>query len=452
MGSAVPVLTEPSSGIWPDGLAWHNSHYASDGSAASLEMTHPIHAVAGAVVLRRLRRWSGSMLRITLPDGSRRSFGPGNSPRQVRLDVHHPRFFARSLMGGTTGMGESYMAGEWSSDDLTALLQEALHNGPRLGLESRASLVARLLSAWRHRRRANTRTGSQRNIQAHYDLGNAFYRLFLDETLTYSCARWPEGCDDLATAQRTKMQEICNKLSLCPEHHVLEIGSGWGGFALHAAQNIGCRVTGITISREQFELSRRRVAEAGLSDRIDIRFCDYRELDGQFDRIVSIEMFEAVGRAYWRRFFEVCARALRPGGRMLLQTIAIPDADVGAPYRGAGWISRYIFPGGLLPAMCEIAEAVSTPHRGLAVWQVDEIGPHYVRTLDAWRSRFWSRIEDVRRLGFDETFVRMWDLYLAVCSAAFATGQIRDVQVLLGHVGETRAPSSQSVVAAGAAS
>ena len=440
----------PSAEAWPDGPAWHNSPCASDGSASSIEMTNPIHAVAGAVILRRLRRWSGSTLRLRLPDGSRRSFGPGNAPRQVRADIHHARFFARALLGGTTGMGESYMAGEWSSDDLTALLQESLRNGPRLGLESRASLVARLLSAWRHRRRANTRTGSRRNIQAHYDLGNAFYRLFLDETLTYSCARWPEGCDDLATAQRAKMQDICGKLGLGPEHHVLEIGSGWGGFALHAARNTGCRVTGITISREQLELSRRRVAEAGLSDRIDIEFCDYREIEGQFDRIVSIEMFEAVGRAYWRRFFEVCARVLRPGGRMLLQTIAIPDADIDVPYRGAGWISRYIFPGGLLPAMCEIAEAVGAPRGGFAVRQVDEIGPHYVRTLDVWRSRFWSRIEDVRRLGFDETFVRMWDLYLASCSAAFATGQTRDVQVLLERVGETAAPSRRSVAAAAA--
>ena len=411
-------------------------------------MINPIHAAAAAVMLRRLRRWSGSTLRLRLPDGSRRSFGPKDAPRQAHVELHHSRFFTRVVLGGTTGVGESYMAGEWSSDDLTALLQEALRNGPRLGLESHASLLARLLNAWRYRRRTNTRAGSERNIQAHYDLGNAFYRLFLDESLTYSCARWPEGCDDLATAQRLKLEDICDKLDLGPGHHVLEIGSGWGGFALHAAQTTGCRVTGITISREQFELSRRRAAEAGLSDRAEFHFCDYRDLQGQYDRVVSIEMFEAVGRAYWRRFFEVCERALRPGGRMLLQTIAIPDADIDVPYRGAGWISRYIFPGGLLPAMCEIDAAAATPRGALAVRQVDEIGPHYVRTLDAWRSRFWSRIDDVRRLGFDESFVRMWDFYLAVCSAAFATGYIRDVQVLLEHVGESAAPSGASIAPA----
>ncbi|MCY4114306.1 MAG: cyclopropane-fatty-acyl-phospholipid synthase [Chloroflexi bacterium] len=413
-------------------------------------MINPLHAAAGALILRRLHRWSGSTLRLKLPDGSRRDFGPSDAPRRVHADVHHARFFARLLLGGTTGAGESYMAGEWSSTDLKALLQETLRNGPRLGLESHASLLARLLNAWRHRRRANTKVGSQRNIHAHYDLGNDFYRLFLDESLTYSCARWPEGCDDLATAQRAKMRDICDKLDLGPDHHVLEIGSGWGGFALHAAQTTGCRVTGITISREQLEHSRKRVAEAGLRDRVDIQFCDYRDIDGQYDRVVSIEMFEAVGRTYWRCFFEVCERVLRPGGRMLLQTIAIPDADVDLPYRGAGWISRYIFPGGLLPAMCEIAEAAATPRGDLAVRMVDEIGPHYVRTLDTWRSRFWSRIDDVRRLGFDETFVRMWDFYLATCSAAFAVGQTRDVQVLLEHLGQSTAPPSQ-VITAGAA-
>ncbi len=412
-------------------------------------MTNLVQAAAGAVIFRGLRQWSGSTLRIELPDGSRRDFGPSDARRRVLVRVHHPRFFTRMLLGGTTGAGESYMAGEWSSDDLTALLQEVLRNGLRLRLDSRTSLVARLLNAWRHRLRANTMTGSERNIQAHYDLGNEFFRLFLDKSLTYSCARWPEGCDNLAVAQQTKLQDICNKLGLGPEQHVLEIGSGWGGFALHAARTTGCRVTGVTISREQLALSRRLATEAGLGDRVDFQYCDYRDIKGKFDRVVSIEMFEAVGQAYWRQFFEVCERVLRPGGRMLLQTIAIPDADIQVPYRGAGWISRYIFPGGLLPAMCEIAEATATPRRALAVRRVDEIGPHYVRTLDAWRSRFWSRIDDVRRLGFDEPFVRMWDFYLASCSAAFATGQIRDVQVLLERVRDAATSRKHPVTAVG---
>ena len=283
-------------------------------------MTNVVQAAAGAVIFRGLRQWSGSTLRIELPDGSRRDFGPSDAPRRVLVRVHHPRLFIRMLLGGTTGAGESYMAGEWSSDDLTALLQEVLRNGSRLRLDSHTSLVARLLNAWRHRLRANTMTGSERNIQAHYDLGNEFFRLFLDESLTYSCARWPEGCDDLAVAQQTKLQDICDKLGLGPERHVLEIGSGWGGFALHAARTTGCRVTGVTISRKQLALSRRLAAEAGLGDHVDIHYCDYRDIKGKFDRVVSIEMFEAVGQAYWRQFFEVCERVLRPGAKVRLNT------------------------------------------------------------------------------------------------------------------------------------
>ena len=184
--------------------------------------------------------------------------------------------------------------------------------------------MSRLLSAWRYRRRANTKAGSECNIHAHYDLGNDFFRLFLDESLSYSCACRPNGCEDLGEAQRDKLQDICDKLEIGTHHHVLEIGSGWGGFAIHVARTTGCRVTGITISREQLELSRRRVEEAGLGGLVDIRYCDYRDVQGRFDRIVSIEMFEAVGRDYWRPFFEICERVLSSGGRMLLQTIAIP--------------------------------------------------------------------------------------------------------------------------------
>lgn len=397
-------------------------------------MRNPIHAATRALVLRRLREWSGSALEVRLADGSQRTYGLRDASRVVRAHVHDDRLFTRLALGGTMGAGESYMAGEWSSDDLTALLQEVLRNGERLQLDTRTSLVLRLLNAWRHRRRANTKAGSERNIHAHYNLGNQFFRLFLDESLSYSCARWPDGCEDLGQTQRAKLQNICDKLEIDPEHHLLEIGSGWGGFAIHAARTTGCRVTGITISREQLELSRRLVDEAGLSDRVKSQYRDCRDVAGTFDRIVSIEMFEAVGRDYWRPFFEVCERVLRPGGRMLLQTIAIPDAGIDAPYRGAGWISRYIFPGGLLPAMREFEQAATQPAGGLAIRDVDEICSHYVRTLDEWRHRFWRVIDDVRVLGFDETFVHMWDFYLASCSAAFATGHIRDVQVLLERV------------------
>ncbi len=321
------------------------------------------------------------------------------------------------------------MHGEWESDNLPAVLREALRNASRVKFNNVASLPVSALNLLKHRRRANTERGSERNIHAHYDLGNEFFRLFLDETLTYSCAYWTDA-KDLHAAQLRKYDVIIRKLAIGPDDHVLEIGSGWGGFAIHAARTTGCRVTGITISREQFELSRQRVREAGLQDRIDIQYRDYRDAEGPFDKLVSIEMFEAVGREYWRGFFEACARALRPGGAMLLQTIAIPDDAAGNPLRSSGWISKYIFPGGVLPAVIEIAASVRAAGASLEIRQLEDISRHYVRTLDAWRDGFWNAIDDVRAQGFDEVFVRMWDFYLASCSAAFAAGHVRDVQVL----------------------
>ena len=410
-------------------------------------MRNPIHSATRALILGRMCHWTSSVLDVEMLDGSRRSFGPADASRRVHASVHDDRVFTRLVLGGAMGAGEAYMAGEWSSEDLPMLLQEVLRNAGHLQLDRWTSFVSRLVNAWRHRRRANTKAGSERNIHAHYDLGNEFFRLFLDKSLSYSCARWPAGCDDLDQAQQIKFQDICEKLEIGPDHHVLEIGSGWGGLAIHAAHTTGCRVTGITVSREQFDLSRRLVAEAGLSDRVEIEYCDYRDIAGSFDRILSVEMFEAVGRECWRQFFEVCERVLRPGGRMLLQTIAIPDSGVDVPYRGSGWISRYIFPGGLLPAMCEIEHAATKPAGHMAIRDVHEIGPHYVRTLDEWRARFWRAIDDVRALGFDETFVRMWDFYLASCSAAFASGHIRDLQVMLERLPAASKPPAPNVTA-----
>ncbi len=392
-------------------------------------MTNPLHLAARAIILRALCGWDASALDLRLPSAARRTFGPIDSPRRVAIRVNDDRFFWRVLLGGSTGAGESYMYGEWESDDLPAVLREALRNTSRVSLDGGASLPASVVNLLKHWRRANTKRGSERNIHAHYDLGNEFFRLFLDETLTYSCAYWTDA-RDLRAAQVRKYDVIIRKLAIGPDDHVLEIGSGWGGFAVHAARSTGCCVTGIMISREQFELSRRRVREAGLRDRIDIQYRDYREVQGPFDKIVSIEMFEAVGREYWHAFFQACARALGPGGTMLLQTIAIPDDGVENPLRSSGWISKYIFPGGMLPAVLEIEAAAQTAGASLEIRQLEDISPHYVRTLDAWRDRFWKAIDDVCAQGFDDVFVRMWDFYLASCSAAFAAGRIRDVQVL----------------------
>jgi cyclopropane-fatty-acyl-phospholipid synthase len=254
--------------------------------------------------------------------------------------------------------------------------------------------------------------------------------LFLDESLSYSCGIW-DNCQDLGAAQQAKFDLVCRKLDLGPGDRVLEIGCGWGGFAIHAAKTTGCRVVGITVSHEQHRLARQRVVAAELEDRVEIVYSDYRDVEGTFDKVVSIEMFEAVGREYWDEFFATCERVLRPGGAMLLQTIGIQDKDVSAGMRASGWISKYIFPGGVLPAVVEIRQSVRRGGQALAVRAIEEIGPHYVRTLDEWRRRFWQAERRVRALGFDERFIRMWDFYLASCAASFETRTIRDVQVLI---------------------
>ena len=271
--------------------------------------------------------------------------------------------------------------------------------------------------------------GARRNIEAHYDLGNDFYRLFLDETLTYSSAVFETADQSLADAQRAKYRRIAEGAGLAPGRHVLEIGTGWGGFALYAAGELGCQVTTITISKAQHELATQRVREAGLDDRVTVLLRDYREIDGRYDAIVSIEMFEAVGAEYYETFFEACDRVLAPGGRLSMQTIAFPDATYGPQVRGANWIQTYIFPGGLLPSLAAIERALHGTR--FLVRSLTDIAPSYVRTLAAWRSRFLARLDDVRAMGFDERFIRRWTYYLAISEAGFDTGVCQDYQIVL---------------------
>ena len=397
-------------------------------------MTALIEALAQSLLLRALTRWRGSQLAIELPGGATRRFGPTGG-RSFRITVHRRRAFLRIVQAGTTGAGESFMDGDWAADDLPGLVAAALENTAAMRLDGPLSLGRRLIDLVRHRRRANSCSGSEENIHAHYDLGNDFFRLFLDsDTLAYSCAIFEPG-DDLAAGQERKFDAICQRLGLGPKDHVLEIGCGWGGFAIHAARSRGCRVTGITISREQRLLARQRVADAGLDGLVKIEYCDYRDVAGQFDHIVSIEMFEAVGKEYWDEFFAVCARVLRPGGQMLMQTIAIPDAGRDNALRASGWISKYIFPGGILPAVAEIDESLQRGGTQLSIEHEREIGPHYVRTLLEWRGRFLGALPQVREIGFDDRFIRMWDFYLSSCAGAFEARTIRDVQLLLQRSG-----------------
>jgi cyclopropane-fatty-acyl-phospholipid synthase len=282
----------------------------------------------------------------------------------------------------------------------------------------------------RHRRNDNTQTGSRKNISYHYDLGNDFYKLFLDESMAYSCAWFGSPQDSLLEAQRNKFDRICRKLDLNDRDHLLEIGTGWGGFAAYAAQHYGCRVTTTTISRRQFDYSRELFDRLPEGRRIDLLLEDYRNLTGRFDKIVSIEMFEAVGHSHYDEFFGACDRLLAPEGLMLLQTITMNEQHFKTYLKESDWIKRYIFPGAELASIASILQSAGRVGT-LKMAHMEDIGEHYATTLRAWRERFMARLEDVRRLGFDRRFERMWEYYLAYCEGAFLEHYIGDAQLLL---------------------
>ncbi len=384
----------------------------------------------GRSALERIRVGS---LAVVLPDGSRHAFGDEASSDHGEIRIHDAAALVRLLFGGETGAGEAYTAGRWSSPDLPALIRVAALNREALALSRgwwRLPLQLRRVAS--HRLRRNTRPQSRRNIAAHYDLGNDFYRLFLDETLTYSSAVFASPEQSLADAQRNKYQRIAEGAGLtsgsAAGKHVLEIGSGWGGFALYAAGELGCRVTSITISREQRDLALERVRAAGLEHLVEVELRDYRDIRGTYDAIVSIEMLEAVGAEYYETFFTACDRALRPGGKLSLQSITFPDVAYKAQLRGANWIQTYIFPGGLCPSLAVIERACRSSR--LLVRSVVDIGPDYVRTLHAWRTRFMAQLVQVREQGFDDDFIRRWEYYLALSEAGFATGICQDLQIV----------------------
>jgi cyclopropane-fatty-acyl-phospholipid synthase len=380
-------------------------------------------------VLAGLERLREGHLTARLPGGEVRTFGDAHADERVTLHVLDDEFFVRVLTTGEVGAGEAYMDGLWRADDLSLLLRLFVRNLEWIDFDSPLARVGQLASLVAHKLRKNSRQGSRANIRAHYDLGNDFYRLFLDDSMAYSCAIWADG-DDLAAAQRRKFDTICAKLRLGADDHLLEIGSGWGGFAVYAAATRGCRVTTVTVSREQERLARDRVALAGLADRVQVEFRDYRDVRGRFDKIVSIEMFEAVGREYWGTYFATCSRLLAPDGLMLLQTISMPEQRFHRYRKNVDWTQKYIFPGAVLPSLEAIVHATGTAS-DLTVHHLEDIGRHYAPTLRAWRERFFARLADVRALGFDERFVRMWEMYLCFSEAAFGERTLGDLQVLL---------------------
>lgn len=353
----------------------------------------------------------------------------------VHITIHDLAFYRTVAGNGSVGAGEAYMEGQWSCDDLVGLVRLLVRNRDLLdGMESgMARLGGWAMQAWAALRR-NTRDGSRRNIAAHYDLGNDFFGLFLSSDLMYSSALWEGQGDTLESASRRKLDRVCQWLELKPGDRVVEIGTGWGGFALHAARYYGCHVTTTTISKEQHALATRRVAEAGLGDRVTLLLEDYRDLQGQFDKLVSIEMVEAIGAAYLDTYFAKLGALLRPGGRALLQAITIEDHRYAQALRSVDFIKRYVFPGSFIPSVNALL-AAKTRSTDLALVRQDDFGHSYARTLHAWRERFLAARPEARAQGFDERFLRLWEFYLVYCEGGFLERSIGVSHLLFAKPG-----------------
>ncbi|MEO8002165.1 MAG: cyclopropane-fatty-acyl-phospholipid synthase family protein [Arenimonas sp.] len=351
----------------------------------------------------------------------------------VRLNIRSPEFYRQVALNGSVGAGESYMDSLWHCDDLVGLIRLLAINRDLLdGMESGTAKIGGWLMKAAHAFTRNTRAGSKKNIAAHYDLGNDFFKLFLCNNMMYSSAIFAKEDDTLELASDRKLERICQKLDLKPTDHLIEIGTGWGGMALYAAKHYGCKVTTTTISKEQHALASQRIAEAGLSDRVTLLLNDYRDLEGSYDKLVSIEMIEAIGHQYLDTYMAKCTSLLKPDGLALIQAITIEDHRYEQALHSVDFIKRYIFPGSFIPCVSVMvnAAAQSGPLRLL---NLEDIGPSYARTLHEWRRRFMSQLENVRLLGYDDRFIKMWEFYLAYCEGAFIERSISDVHLLFAR-------------------
>lgn len=371
---------------------------------------------------------------ITLKEGNNEyNFGEDDPdfPLHVSITVYEPSFYSDVIFGGTVGSGEAYMARSWDCQQLTNLVRIILRNEHVLNSIDGGfgKLMLPLHKAF-HILHRNTLYGSRKNIGVHYDLGNDMFERFLDPTMMYSSGIFDQTEMTMEQASIAKLDRICQKLQLNEHDRILEIGTGWGGFALYAAKNYGCHVTTTTISQQQFEYATKKTKEAGLENKITLLCQDYRNLTGQYDKLVSIEMIEAVGHAYYKNYFEHCNKLLKPEGMMLLQSITIADQRYSRAKKEVDFIQRYIFPGGSLPSVAVIAKNISD-HTDMRFYQLEDIGPHYATTLARWRERFFSHKEDIQKLGYSETFIRMWGFYLCYCEGGFKENSIGTIQLLL---------------------
>jgi cyclopropane-fatty-acyl-phospholipid synthase len=404
---------------------------------------------AKSLFLKTLEYSSGGVLELVCPQQSYR-FGSGDNLLHATLAVHDEGFFRRAIFGGDVGVGEAYMDGDWSTPDLVSLVRFGVRNLARLDAGSRQlGLINRMSDFVSHRLRRNTQSGSKKNIAYHYDLGNDFYKLFLDQSMAYSCAYYERPEDSLEMAQRRKFEVICRKLKLEPQDHILEIGTGWGGFAAYAAHTYGCRITTTTISRRQYEYAKTYFSSLGpAGEKIKLLAEDYRNLRGQYDKIVSIEMFEAVGYEHYDDYFRACDRLLKPDGAMLLQTITIQEAKFNQYRQQSDWIRKHIFPGAELASVVEIMRSLART-TDMRMSHREDIGMHYALTLREWRRRFLDNLAGIRQLGFDEHFLRMWDYYFAYCEAAFLERYIGDVQLVLSKASQAEWTCERTEVGSG---
>ena len=381
--------------------------------------------------LKMLGRIVVGRLTLVTPKGDAITLDGKQDGPHACLRLLRARAIGRLFLGGDVGFAEAYMDGDWDSPDLAALIELVAHNEQPLGEGLRGAALARMWHRVRHVLRPNSRSGARRNIADHYDLGNDFYARWLDPGMTYSSALYDRPDATLSEAQQAKYARVAKALELRSEHHVLEIGCGWGGFAEFVGKQFGCRVKGITLSNEQRDFARKRIHEAGLSDRVEIDLIDYRDVNGEFDRIASIEMFEAVGEEHWPRYFEAVRDRLRKGGLAVLQVITIEETRFNAYRRGADFIQRYIFPGGMLPAPSVFRRAVE--RTGLHLTDAFHFGFDYARTLREWQQGFQREWPEISTLGFDQRFKRLWEYYLAYCEGGFRAGSIDVVQYKLAR-------------------
>ena len=388
-------------------------------------------------VFARLESLRGGHLEICDADGVAH-FGERNADLSVRIRVHDSSFYRTVALGGSMGAGESYIEGAWSCSDLTKLIQlfcRNLESSSRLGgvIDSVVSLARR----WSHRLNRNTKSGSRKNISAHYDLSNQFYELFLDDTMTYSSGVFNSDDATMRDASIEKYDRLCRKLNLCEEDHLLEIGTGWGGFSLHAARQYGCRITTTTISREQHAYAKRRIEEEGLQDQIELLCEDYRDLKGQYDKAVSIEMIEAVGHEFLPTYFKQCSKLLKPNALFAFQAITIPDQRYDRYRRSVDFIQKYVFPGGFLPSVGALSSTVGQ-HTDMQWIHFEDFAEHYAKTLECWRKSLFERVNEVRELGMSDSFLRLWEFYLCYCEGGFREKQIGVAQILLQKPGNRR--------------